>query len=104
MSISFGVAAAGLITALFIPDRFRSNPAEMIYGLHEASLVLGGFTILSTVIFRSLKSEDGARVGKKIFTSGKPSSADGTLAVERLGPGRSFKTRRGDWRSNLQSA
>jgi MFS family permease len=30
MSISFGVAAAVLTTALFITDRFRSNPGEMI--------------------------------------------------------------------------
>ena len=58
MSISFGVAAAGLTTALFIPK----NPAtssEMISGLHEAFLVLGAFTVLSTVIFHRLKSGDG---------------------------------------------
>ena len=58
MSISFGVAAAGLTTALFIPK----NPAtssEMIGGLHEAFLVLGAFTVLSTVIFHRLKSGDG---------------------------------------------
>lgn len=65
MSISFGVAVAGLITAFFIPDHFRSNPAEMIIGLHEAFLVLGGFTILSTLIFRELKSDDGAAVSRQ---------------------------------------
>ena len=65
MSISFGVAAAGLVTAFFIPDRFRSNPAEMIIGLHEAFLVLGGFTIFSTLIFRELKNDDGASVSKQ---------------------------------------
>jgi EmrB/QacA subfamily drug resistance transporter len=65
MSISFGVAAAGLITAFFIPDRFRSNPAEMIIGLHEAFLVLGVFTVFSTVIFRTLKSEDGVSVSQQ---------------------------------------
>src|SRR4029077_6916832 len=48
MSISFGVASAGLTTALFIPNRAHSNPVEMIRGVHEAFLVLGGFTILST--------------------------------------------------------
>ena len=51
MSISFGVAAAGLATAFFIPD-VHSNPPEMIHGIHQAFLVLGGFTILSTIIFR----------------------------------------------------
>ena len=62
MSVSFGVAAAGPITAFFIPDRFRANPTEMILGLHQAFLVLGGFTILSAVLFRKLKSDDGASV------------------------------------------
>ena len=59
MSISFGVAAAGLTTALFIPDSSSSTSGEMIYGLHEAFLVLGGFTVLSTIIFHRLKSGDG---------------------------------------------
>ena len=62
MSISFGVAAAGLCTAIFIPDQVRSNPAEMIHGIHEAFLVLGGFTILSTIVFHRLKRDDGANV------------------------------------------
>jgi EmrB/QacA subfamily drug resistance transporter len=31
MSISFGVATASLATALFIPDRFHSNAAQMIH-------------------------------------------------------------------------
>jgi EmrB/QacA subfamily drug resistance transporter len=65
MSISFGVAAAGLTTAFFIPDSFRSNPGEMIRGIHEAFLVLGGFTILSTAIFYKLKREDGANVSQQ---------------------------------------
>jgi EmrB/QacA subfamily drug resistance transporter len=59
MSISFGVAAAGLTTAFFIPVSVRANPARMIGGLHEAFLVLGGFTIVSTAVFWRLKSGDG---------------------------------------------
>jgi EmrB/QacA subfamily drug resistance transporter len=62
MSISFGVAAAGLTTALFIPDRFRTIPAEIIYGVHWALWLLGGFTVLSTLIFRRLKASDGGNV------------------------------------------
>jgi hypothetical protein len=46
MSVSFGVAAAGLTTALFIPVNSSSNSSEMIHGLYEEFLVLGGFTIL----------------------------------------------------------
>jgi MFS family permease len=65
MSISFGVAVAGLTTAFFIPTRFRSNPVEMIHGLHEAFLVLGLFTVLSTLIFRRLESGDGKNVSQQ---------------------------------------
>ncbi|MGA3302458.1 MAG: DHA2 family efflux MFS transporter permease subunit [Methylovirgula sp.] len=65
MSISFAVAAAGLTTAFFVPDYVRSNPAEMIHGIHEAFLVLGGFTILSTVVFFQLKRGDGGKVSQQ---------------------------------------
>jgi EmrB/QacA subfamily drug resistance transporter len=64
MSISFGVASAGLATAFFVP-RVRSNPAEMIHGVHEALLVLGVFTILSAVIFSKLRSGDGQNVSQQ---------------------------------------
>ena len=59
MSISFGVASASLAIAFFIPDRFHSSAAEMIHGIHRAFFVLGAITVLSTVIFRELKSADG---------------------------------------------
>jgi len=62
LAISFGVASASLATAVFIPDRFRSNAPEMIHGIHQAFLVLGAWTILSTLVFRDLKAGDGAAV------------------------------------------
>jgi EmrB/QacA subfamily drug resistance transporter len=65
MSMSFGVASAALATALFIPDRFHSDPREMIHGIHKAFLVLGAFTILSTIIFRTLKPSDGQKVSQQ---------------------------------------
>jgi len=64
MSISFGVAAAGLATAFFIPAT-HSNSVEMIHGIHEAFLVLGGMTVLSTIVFRTLKSGDGDTVSQR---------------------------------------
>ncbi len=59
MSISFGVATASLATAFFIPDRFHSSAPEMIHGIHQAFLVLGGLTVLSAIVFRELKDDDG---------------------------------------------
>jgi EmrB/QacA subfamily drug resistance transporter len=58
MSISFGVAVAGLATAFFIPSS-RSNPVEMIHGIHKALIALGILTVLSTIVFYGLKSGDG---------------------------------------------
>jgi EmrB/QacA subfamily drug resistance transporter len=64
MSVSFGIAAASLITALFVPDRFHSNSAQMIRGIHGAFWLLGGLTIASTLIFRRLRAEDGDNVSR----------------------------------------
>jgi EmrB/QacA subfamily drug resistance transporter len=58
MSISFGVAAAGLTTALFVPST-HSDPSEMIQGIHKALIAFGTLTIISTVVFRRLRSGDG---------------------------------------------
>jgi EmrB/QacA subfamily drug resistance transporter len=62
MSISFGVASASLAAAFFIPDRFHTSAPEMIHGIHRAFLVLGGLTVLSTLVFGELKAEDGDTV------------------------------------------
>ena len=64
MSISFGVAAAGLCAVFFMPDRVHSDPAAMIHGIHQAFLLLGGFTIVSTIVFAALKSADGGNVSQ----------------------------------------
>jgi hypothetical protein len=65
VSISFGVAAAGLTTAFFIPDSVRSDPVAIIRGIHAAFLTLGGLTILSTIVFYRLRSGDGSNVSRQ---------------------------------------
>jgi MFS family permease len=60
MSMSFGVAWASLVTGFFIPDRLHSNAPQMIHGIHSAVFVLGAITVLSTIVFRELKSTDGS--------------------------------------------
>jgi hypothetical protein len=65
MAISFGVASASLVTAFFIPDRHTSNPLEFIHGVHRAFFVLGGMTLLSTIVFRELKKGDGDSVSQR---------------------------------------
>ncbi len=64
MSISFGIACASLATAVFIPDHLSATAPQMIHGIHQAFLVLGGLTILSTLVFRELKTDDGNAVSR----------------------------------------
>lgn len=59
LSMSFGVAIAGLITVYFLPDRQHTQPDIIIHGLHRAFFMLGIFTILSTLVFARLKRDDG---------------------------------------------
>jgi len=74
LSMSFGVAAASLATALFIPDRFHSSAPDLIHGIHKAFVVLGGLTVLSTPIFYSLRDDDGDNVSQH-----KPNHGPGKL-------------------------
>ena len=62
MSMSFGVATASLTAAFFIPDRFHSQAPELIHGIHQAFVAVGGLTLLSTLVFVGLRRTDGAVV------------------------------------------
>jgi EmrB/QacA subfamily drug resistance transporter len=62
LAVSFGVASASLAAALFIPDHTHAGAPQMIHGIHLALLVLGVSTILSTIVFTELRSNDGAAV------------------------------------------
>jgi EmrB/QacA subfamily drug resistance transporter len=64
MSISFGIAGASLVAAVFIPDRFNASAPQLIHGIHQAFLVLGGLTVFSALIFRGLQSGDGDTVSR----------------------------------------
>jgi EmrB/QacA subfamily drug resistance transporter len=64
LSMSFGVAGASLIAALFVPDRFHTDAPQMMHGIHEAFLVLGIATVVSTVVFGGLRRTDGSAVSQ----------------------------------------
>jgi hypothetical protein len=65
MSISFVIAVASLATAYFIPERVRSDPRALMAGIHRAFLCLGVLTIVSTLVFRSLRPDDGEKVSRQ---------------------------------------
>jgi EmrB/QacA subfamily drug resistance transporter len=58
LAISFGVAGAALVAAIFVPPEMHSHPATIVHGVQYAFLTLGGLTILSSVVFLELKSDD----------------------------------------------
>jgi hypothetical protein len=64
MSFSFGVATASLAAAFFLPDRHHAGAAQMIQGIHEAFLALGGLTVLSAAVFHELKRDDGNTISQ----------------------------------------
>ncbi|MGO4882359.1 MAG: MFS transporter [Bryobacteraceae bacterium] len=64
MSMSFGVAIAGLATAVFLPASLRPNQPVFMQGIHNAFIALGTFTALSSLIFSRLKSSDGESVSQ----------------------------------------
>ena len=59
LSISFGVASAGLLTAFFLPAAGTAD-GPMLKGLHDSFTILGIYTILTTAVFLRLKPMDGA--------------------------------------------
>jgi MFS family permease len=71
LSISFGVAGAALITALFIPPELHSHPDAIIHGTQQAFLVLGALTIVSSAIFMELKADDGAAMSRHEKTTAR---------------------------------
>jgi hypothetical protein len=62
--MSFGVATASLTAALFIPDRFHATSPQIVHGIHLACFALGALTVLSTLLFRTLKADDGDNVSQ----------------------------------------
>jgi len=73
LAVSFGVAAASLTAAMFLPDHPRAGASEMIHGVHLALRILGLVTIGSTVVFSELQPNDGAAVSsQKIDVPAQP--------------------------------
>jgi len=62
LSMSFGVATASLLTALFVGDRHSAGSAVMITGIHSTFVALGVLTIAAAIMFRQLSETDGAAV------------------------------------------
>ncbi len=67
MSMSFGLACASLVTALFLGDAPQSNEVDVTLALHRAFLVLAVVTIFSSLSFWRLRRNDGESVSGAII-------------------------------------
>ncbi len=65
LSISIGVACASLVAGWFLGNIDLSDSQRLIPALHRAFLTLGGITILSSLLFRVLHSDDGNAVSNR---------------------------------------
>jgi len=70
LSMSFGVASAGLVTANFVTSKVTER-AEMLPSVHHAFFILGGVTILSAAVFSQLRRGDGSNIAGR--REGEPS-------------------------------
>ena len=64
LAISFGVAGASLIAAIFVPPGLHSHPAALVHGVQQAFLVLGALPIVSSVVFTELRKDDGDAISR----------------------------------------
>ena len=49
---------------VFIPDHATASSASLVSGIHEAFVALAVLTALSSLLFRTLRSEDGQLVSQ----------------------------------------
>jgi MFS family permease len=68
MSMSFGVAVASLLAAVFLGGENRLPALETVKGIHWTFLTLGLMTIVSASLFRTLREDDGESVSKHHVT------------------------------------
>lgn len=67
MAISFGVATASLVAALFLDNVPQSDVVGYVHGLHLTFITLGIFTVLSSIGFHRLRPADGSNVSRYVL-------------------------------------
>jgi len=68
MSLSFGLATATLVTSFFLAGLSQSDHAAVTHALHRGYLMMASLTLLSSLVFRGLRSNDGESVSKGTAT------------------------------------
>ena len=66
LSVSFGLAFASIIAALYLGDLPQSDRAAVTSALHHAFITLGCLTIISSLPFWSLRKDDGDNISRGV--------------------------------------
>lgn len=64
LSMSFGLAAGSIVTAWFLGGVSQTNQGQVTQALHHGFAVLAGLTVLSSLIFWRLRSNDGDSISR----------------------------------------
>ncbi len=65
LSLSFGVAVGSLVAGWFLGHVNQTDPIQTIPALHKAFFTLGSITIVSSLTFWGLKTDDGNNVSNR---------------------------------------
>jgi hypothetical protein len=65
MALSFGVAFASLLAEWFLGGIDRNDTTLIVHALHRAFIILGCVTILSSLIFSGLHTNDGSNMSNR---------------------------------------
>ena len=76
MALSFGVAFASLVTAWFIGGIPQTDRMQFMSALHHAFVALGSVTIISSLMFWRLRSDDGNNVSNRHTEASSPDAAE----------------------------
>ncbi|PTY06554.1 MFS transporter [Opitutaceae bacterium EW11] len=63
LSISFGIAVASLVVALFLQAR-HGAPEAVATAIRHTFIALGAVTVVSSLVFHQLKPQDGASISR----------------------------------------
>ncbi len=64
LALSFGVAFGSVVAQAFLQGVPQTDRTAFVRALHHAFVVIGGFTILSSVSFSGLRGSDGSNVSQ----------------------------------------
>src|SRR5690606_24885281 len=72
LSFSFGIAFASLVAGWFLRGLDQTDPAEIVPALHQAFVVLGLITMVSSATFWWLHDHDGNNVSNRRTAPPRP--------------------------------